>query len=549
MSLGIRGWEKCTLLTKPEQSGKTFLMLQKIVEDFSEEPREDGKKNVNFILCDNNLLLVLQTSVRLNTDEELRRFRNTETGELYVEFSSSKRTNANTSDSVFRLITTGDIQNIISCSNGTRCHDIFKIIRDINKVSYMKDRFHFNIWFDEADKFINLIKDYMIPAIENFDNLSFYPITATPEKIINYFKEINIWSIENPTLENYHGWNDNNITLYDNDITQKNELFVDLVLKSNTSEIKPNTRWFIPANMFKKSHLAIKDICRTFGFATMIINGDGIMVYLPNGKIIECEKNDIPDTLIPKIYNQYKLYKYPFAITGYQCISRGISISSNKFMLSHSIMPMKISNKSELSQIAGRMKGNQKGWRSYKVPKVYCSSHFSKIAKQQEEKTIKLAKIAFEEDWQTVTLEKFKMVEKDYYYYQHPNGFNTYLEALEYLATQESHMKMDIDKSVINVAKLSRKPHCHQTPNGYWLTSKIHKKNYIIENKNNIENMRLTDDSLKEMSLGSNLSAPSSQNASYIIYPVYDNLETLAENVKYYVRHTVRKKINTGKPY
>ena len=31
---GIKGWEKCTLLTKPEQSGKTFLMLQKIVEDF-----------------------------------------------------------------------------------------------------------------------------------------------------------------------------------------------------------------------------------------------------------------------------------------------------------------------------------------------------------------------------------------------------------------------------------------------------------------------------------------------------------------------------------
>jgi len=127
MSLGIRGWEKCTLLTKPEQSGKTFLMLQKIVEDFSEEPREDGKKNVNFILCDNNLLLVLQTSERLNTDDELWRFRNIETGELYVEFSSSKRTTTNTSDSVFRIITTGNIQNIICCSNGKRCDDILKL--------------------------------------------------------------------------------------------------------------------------------------------------------------------------------------------------------------------------------------------------------------------------------------------------------------------------------------------------------------------------------------------------------------------------------------
>jgi len=546
MSLGIHGWEKCTLLTKPEQSGKTFLMLQKIVEDFSEEPREDGKKNINFILCDNNLLLVLQTSERLNTDNELCRFRNIETGELYVEFSSSKRTTTNTSDSIFRIITTGNIRNIICCSNGKRCDDIFKIMRDINKVSYMKDQFHFNIWFDEADKFINLINDYMLPAIEKFDNISFYPITATPEKIIKYFKEINIWSIENPTLENYHGWNDNNITQYDNDIAQKNESFVEIVLKSNLSEIKPNTRWFIPASILKKSHLAIKDICRSKGFATMIINGDGIIVYFPDGKIIECEKNDMPDTLIPNIYNQYKLYQYPFAITGYQCISRGISISSNKFMLSHSVMPLKMCNKSELSQIAGRMKGNQKGWRSYKVPKVYCSIKFNKLAKQLEEKTIKLAKIAFEEDWKTITLEKFKMVEKDYYYYQHINPFNTYLEALVYLATQEIHLKMDdLDKHVINVSKMSKKPHCHQTPNGYWLTSKIHKKNDIIKNQNNIETMRLTVSSLKEMALGSNLSAPSSKNASYIIYPVYNNLETPAENVKYYVRHTVKR----NKPY
>jgi len=472
-----------------------------------------------------------------------------ETGELYVEFSS-KSTKTNTSDSIFRLITTGNIQNIISCSNGTRCNDIFNIIQDINKVSYMKERFHFNIWFDEADKFINLIDDYMLPVIKNSDNISFYPITATPEKIIKCFKEINIWPIENPTLENYHGWDDNDITLYDNNISVRNELFVEKVLNSNTSEIKPNTRWFIPANILKKSHLDVKDICRAFGFATMIINGDGIIVYLPDGKIIECEKNDMLDVLIPKIYNQYKLYQYPFAITGHQRISRGISISSNNFMLSHSIMPLKMVNKNELSQIAGRMKGNQKGWSSYKVPKVYCSINFNKLAKQIEEKTIKLAQLAFEEDWQSVTLEKFKMIEKDYYYYQHPNAFNTYLEALYYLAKQEPHLRLDEhNKAVINVDKMNKKSHCHKTPNGYWLTSKIHKKNDIIENKNNIENTRLTIYSIKEIALGSNLSAPSSQNASYVIYPVYDNLEIPPENVKYYVRHTIRKEINMGNPY
>jgi hypothetical protein len=540
---GIKGWEKCTLLTKPEQSGKTFLMLQKIVEDFSEEPRSDGRKYINFLLCDNNLLLVLQTSYRIKSDEELYKFRNIESDEIYIEFSSSKRSTTNTSDSVFRLITTNSISNIVCCSNARRCEDIFKIMHDINKVPHLKNIYHFNIWFDEADKFTNLISDYLVPALEQFDNVSLYAITATPERIIKFFREINIWAIENPTLPHYHGWNDNNIIPYDDNISKNNNLFVEHILNTNKDDIKPNTRWFIPADITKISHLKIKDLCRNYGFATIIINGDGIIIYMPDGKIFEEDKNEMPDVLIPKLYNKYKLNQYPFAITGHQCISRGISISSNKFMLSHSIMPLSIKNKSELSQIAGRMKGNQKGWSNYKVPKIFCSNKFNKSAKEVEEKTKKLAEIAFEENWETVTLDKFKMVEKDYYYYQYENSFDSYKDALIYLSTQEHHLQPDGNKSIINVTKMLKKPHCHETPNGYFLTSKLHKKSDIIENKDNIESKRLTIECLNEMALGSNLSPPDKPNASYIIYPVYETLNSNPKEVKYYVRHTIKKNI------
>ena len=542
MSKGIKGWDKCTLLTKPEQSGKTFLMLQKIVEDFSEEPREDGKKNINFIFCANNLLLVLQTSERVNNDKdlnELQQFKNIDTGEIYIEFSSSNRTSTNTSDSVYRKITKNKISNVICCTNGIRCIDIFNIINDINETSHMKDIFHFNIWFDEADKYIKLIKNYMIPFIEKYENISFYPISATPEDIIKYFKEIKIWPIQNPTLVEYHGWNDNTITLYDNNICQSNEDFVEHILLGNPDDIKPNTKWFIPANNKIESHVKIKDICRKYGFATMIINGEGIKIYMPDGKLKECMKDDTPDKLIPKLYKKYKLYKYPFAITGYQCISRGISISSKTFMLSHSIMPLFIKNKSELSQIAGRMKGNQKGWDNYNVAQVFCSEYFNIIAKEVEEKTIKLAKVAFEEEWETVTLEKFKTVEKYYYYYQHDTPFSTYKKALEYLSTQEKHLKYNNNKIIINVKKMEKNKHCHETLNGYVLTSKLHKVKDIKSKDKNIDHERLTIKTLNEMSLGSNLSEPKSKNASYIIYPVYDNLDTPHKDVKFYVRHTI----------
>ena len=51
--------------------------------------------------------------------------------------------------------------------------------------------------------------------IQNYENILLFAITATPDRIIKYFKEINIWPIENPTLDIYHGWNDNDIFLYD----------------------------------------------------------------------------------------------------------------------------------------------------------------------------------------------------------------------------------------------------------------------------------------------------------------------------------------------
>ena len=49
-------WMKFVLICKPEQSGKTFIMIQEIIKDLGDN---DDKDVVNFILCDNNLLLFI----------------------------------------------------------------------------------------------------------------------------------------------------------------------------------------------------------------------------------------------------------------------------------------------------------------------------------------------------------------------------------------------------------------------------------------------------------------------------------------------------------
>ena len=75
-------WLDFVLICKPEQSGKTFVMIQEIIKDFSEN--NEDKKVINFILCDNNLLLTKQTSTRVNDDLEEYKVGN----EIYLELSS-----------------------------------------------------------------------------------------------------------------------------------------------------------------------------------------------------------------------------------------------------------------------------------------------------------------------------------------------------------------------------------------------------------------------------------------------------------------------------
>ena len=72
-------WERFLLVCKPEQSGKTFVMIQNIIKGLKEPI--SGVKTINIIFCDNNLLLTKQTS---EESKDLAEFE--VNGELYLEF-------------------------------------------------------------------------------------------------------------------------------------------------------------------------------------------------------------------------------------------------------------------------------------------------------------------------------------------------------------------------------------------------------------------------------------------------------------------------------
>jgi len=401
-----------TLICKPEQSGKTFEMLKRIVEDISSPPCD--KTVVNIIFCDNNLLLTKQTSERVK--KHLKKASEDEedaieiSGEPCLEFSS-KAKDANVG-SVSWAITAEGIANILCCTNGKRVKDAQKIIAGVDAA--FPGRFFFKIWLDEADKYVKHIDTTFKPLIEARENVAMYGLTATPKKLFTHYGSLNVFPLENTTSGDYHGWEDNTINLID--ATGSSVEFVSHVLRTvGSGFIKAGTKWYIPAEHKKVSHRAVKDICSGLGFATIIINGDGIRLYLPDTTVYEYPKDKELNIILKSIYQEHDIARFPLAITGNICIGRGISLMSEDFMLDYGILSS-CHNPQESSQNAGRMKGNMKSWANYKPPVVFTTERFNKVAKEWEAKSRGLAELAFKKESEgrstVITKQEFKGVGK-----------------------------------------------------------------------------------------------------------------------------------------
>ena len=376
------------LICKPEQSGKTFVVLQQIVANTQLEI-EGGINIVNIIFCDNNLMLTQQTGNRVGQALEAIIVE----GTRYVEFSSNSSSNHRSSNDVLVAIYSG-IHNILCCTNGRRVNDIKTIIDRLNIDANTAGKYVFKIWLDEADKCIDAVMEFD-HLMNIHPNIQLYCITATPKKLFHEFGSLNVIPLENTTSENYHGWNDNDLRKYDTKMGC--EEFIGHILNSDSvqDQITPGTKWLIPAEFKKSSHEAVRDICIDKGFAVIIVNGKGITLTFPDRRYEEVFlKNDELNTILKEIYTKHSLHKYPLAITGNICIARGISIMSSDFILDYGILSL-CSNQQEASQSAGRLKGNMKGWANYKKPIVYTTTKFAEVATTWEEKSRELAVIAF----------------------------------------------------------------------------------------------------------------------------------------------------------
>lgn len=387
------------LICKPEQSGKTFVMIKIINKDLSDDFEKD-KTVVNIIFCDNSLLLTKQTCVRVSRDV----IKIHETNDNYIEFSSRKDgISQRNSYGVYHKIVSDGITNIICCTNGKRVTDISTIINDINKGQYTKGKFIFKIWIDEADKFNKHIVNTFVPLMEENPNVYCYCLTATPDTLFRKNRYMRVLPLKYTTSQQYHGWCDNHIEIRENEHGSTEGFALQIVneVKESFGGCLPKgTKWFIPADRKKSSHEMMRNILTRNGFAVFTINGNGIELSLPdNTSVLEDKTRELHEQ-IREMYSEYNLDRFPVAITGYICVGRGISIMHpeddyfDEFIFDYGIFS-NCSNKAEASQNAGRLKGNYKHWQGYKPPTVFTTEKFNKIAVEWELRSRELAKIAF----------------------------------------------------------------------------------------------------------------------------------------------------------
>jgi len=522
--------EKFTLICKPEQSGKTFIMIQEIIAHINEtDPK--GRRIINIILCDNNLLLTKQTSNRVNEDLEKYVI-----GDIaYIELSSHNRTEYHDYTKVCFGIAFEKIDNVICCTNTTRIDDIYKIINAFN--TSFSEEYYFKIWLDEADKFTRYIDNTFRPCVENFDNVEVFAISATVEKLFKEYKHMKVYPIENSTAENYHGWRGNNIIIKDS--VENYLAFAENILREQNSEIKPGTKWFIPGRSRKLTHHKIKDLCLKYGMAVMIVNGDGISISIPGiNHSFDHPKDDEFATLLIKLYNRYRLYNFPFVITGYICISRGISIMSEEFIFTHGILS-ECSSKAEASQIAGRLKGNIKHFKNYAPPTVYTTPAFNKIAIEMEKKSSHLCELAYRKTTNggdiIINKSEYKTCGEDFEYIVHPDLFKSHTKAKKFLNTKIREMRV---KSVSTTTKA-----IHPVENDYKVTTKLLSSGkrktdltkadrIIITRYNPSCNLKL----LENIAPGQCISS-TDKGSHFLIIPVYQNENSPPKSVRYEVRY------------
>jgi hypothetical protein len=405
----------------PAQSGKTRKMEELItkykqLEEVFDETEEE-KACVNIIISDNNKILVQQTNARIEKDlgEDV-------VGGVFSWISGTRKSeefgDMKSSSDIAVSIWTDKTGTLVVCSHKKRIEKVFDVLKILDR---MKFSGKINIWIDEADKRIRMFSQYdgrkpshILPE-RIISHITL--VSATFDSVMKMYSSLRILPYNQTYPECYRGLIHSNLIE-----VEPNEFILDYV--SNVIDthkdilVYPGARSFIPAGPTKNSHDAVAELLLgKYGFSVIIINGDRKELLIPDGCVIDLNEQissknvGVPvefNSLLANLYQKYHLYRFPLAITGHYCVSRGVTFQSSSFMFDYGIIPH-ISNGSDAYQIMARLFGNVGDFHGYKPVDIYTTPQMFLKVEKQENIAMNIARIVAEEGLTEVGPREFKM--------------------------------------------------------------------------------------------------------------------------------------------
>ena len=378
--------DKIYLITKPEQSGKTREVLDKIVQAYKHE------KSISIIFCDNSLLQVSQTKKRTDSTKELER-------SLELSSKSPDCKKVNELIGIFEDARE-NYSVILCCANSTQIHgNINKFLKRCSESnSSSLKKLKFEIYFDEASK--TAITEKMSNQVREWEKLNnvkkIYFIDATPEDfkkgLFTSYNELKLATRNNMSEEHcsetYVGINDlNHIEV--EPLSKENCVeYAERIL--TISPLNSNDYAFIPAGHAVKTHDRMREMLLKHNTVVIVLNGSdksfSIQYVDENNHTrtqkIPFEKNVISNNEINEIieFNALPLAKKhskALVITGGKVPGRGLSFQKPGLLFTRAIFgPGVANNNMERSQKLGRLKGNIRSFPNWKTSTIHCSKKF-----------------------------------------------------------------------------------------------------------------------------------------------------------------------------
>jgi hypothetical protein len=422
--------DKVSILGLPAQSGKTRKAEDEITRLNLINQLHSNPTDLNLWISSNNQLLVSQTSSRFTKD----------LGATTLSWMCV----ANQSLSVKELaydITTQPVDMIVMCANSIRMKYLAALIELLNINPTFNRKI--NLWFDEADKTCSLWSKYETKL--GLSSIQFVVlVTATYESIVKQYGVMSIIPYEQTHPDCYRRLKDMN--QIEEDLPKVSPVeYAAYILTKYPDLSQPGKRAFIPGSNKKESHEEISALLLSRGFAVMILNGTHKEIRIPGKELPPnmmdaFEQDDygrywrmdlteyltVSDPSKPpeefnsnlsKIYYRNQLSRFPFAVTGYLCVERGITFQCHPqrvrgmymhkgFLFDYGIVSNK-SNAAEAYQTMARLFGNignpPSGCPPYKPCDIYSTWATFKRVEKQEEIAVHLARLAHEENRTEIT--------------------------------------------------------------------------------------------------------------------------------------------------